>query len=114
MSELRPEMPPMLRFTREEFSGDDNAYAKHIERVEEHNQKYMSEQRRAIAKLEFPIKEGGRMAPPPSPRPKGKDFINTQLILAEYDQHLLDDWDRRLKGSNRINSLLEDLDKDSL
>lgn len=86
----------------------------------------MSEQRRAIAKL-FPekgeIAMGYHAGPPPSiselssvpPSQVLKRILSTNIdeILAEYDQSMLDDWDRRFEESNRINSELGDLDKDS-
>lgn len=85
----------------------------------------MSEQKKAIAKLEFP-KQGEVVAlnkgesfseissVPPSVMLKRILKTNTDEILAEYDRHLLEDWDRRFHEANSINPLLEDLDKDSL
>jgi hypothetical protein len=84
MSQQRPERPPMLRFSRDEFSGDDDSYDAHIQKCDDYERTRMSEQHRVITKL-IPT-------------------THNDNILLECDQLLLDDWDRRLNESPVVES----------
>ena len=96
----RPERPPLMRFSREEFSGSDAEYDLHIQEGKDRESLRMSEQKREFTKLKFAVKA--------VPRKSHDNF------LTECDRLLLEDWDRRFHEADRINSVLEDLDKDSL